>query len=220
MAKRRYGQFCGIARALEIVGERWAMLIVRDLLGGSKRYTDLRKGLRTIPTNVLASRLKEMEESGIVQRAVLPRPATGVAYELTPYGRELEDILLRLGRWGAKSLPAPDEGPGYVDPAIRALRASFRPDAAGDLAATFELQFGAFAIHADVRDGRAVVDEGAADHPDLTIDARGSIIPVLTGEIIIDDALDSDRIRYRGRRELLERFVKIFRMPADRSKAP
>src|SRR5438105_14626994 len=104
VAARTYGQFCGLARALELVGERWALLIVRDLLVGPKRFTDLRRGLPRIPTNVLSTRLKELEHNGIVRRRLLPRPASGVVYELTEHGRELEDIVLRLGLWGAATL--------------------------------------------------------------------------------------------------------------------
>src|SRR5258708_27570367 len=107
VAVRSYGQFCGLARALELVGERWALLIVRDLLVGPRRFTDLRQGLPRIPTNVLSDRLKELEENGIVQRRVLPRPAASVVYELTPYGSQLEDAVMRLGLWGAQSLGEP-----------------------------------------------------------------------------------------------------------------
>src|ERR671936_950820 len=112
MARRRsYGQFCGLARAVEVVGERWALLIVRDLLVGPKRFTDLRRGLPRIPTNVLAERLRELEYAGVVRRRLLPRPAGSVVYELTPYGQELEEAVLPLGRWGARALgePRPDE---------------------------------------------------------------------------------------------------------------
>src|ERR671931_2934804 len=98
MARRRaYGQYCGLARAVEVVGERWALLIVRDLLVGPKRFTDLRRGLPRIPTNVLAERLRELEDAGVVRRRVLPRPAGSVVYELTDYGSELEDVVMRLG---------------------------------------------------------------------------------------------------------------------------
>src|SRR6516225_10062018 len=104
MAKRAYGQFCGFARAVEVVGERWAFLIVRDLLIGPRRFTDLHRGLPGIPTNVLTARLKELEEAGVVRRRVLPRPEGSVVYELTEYGRELEPTVVELGRWGAKTL--------------------------------------------------------------------------------------------------------------------
>src|ERR1700736_6026184 len=107
MTMRVYGQYCGFSRALEVVGERWALLIVRDLLVGPKRFTDLQRGLPGIPSNVLTTRLKEFEESGIVLRRVLPRPGRGVAYELTEYGAELEEIVVRLGQWGARAMGDP-----------------------------------------------------------------------------------------------------------------
>src|SRR3954467_14429661 len=111
MTTKIYGQYCGVARALELVGERWALLIVRDLLVGPKRYTDLRAGLPKIPTNVLATRLKELEQAGLVERRILPRPSGAIVYELTSYGAALEDVVLALGRWGARSLGElrPDE---------------------------------------------------------------------------------------------------------------
>src|SRR6266536_5281850 len=128
MAKRAYGQFCGLAHAIEIVGERWALLIIRDLLVGPRRFTDLHQGLPKIPTNLLSTRLKELERAGVVRRRILPRPAASIVYELTDYGRELEDTVLALGRWGARSLR--DAAPGdiaTVDSLIMAMRSTFRP---------------------------------------------------------------------------------------------
>src|SRR5256885_2853446 len=107
VAARSYGQFCGLARALELVGERWALLIVRDLLVGPRRFTDLRQGLPRIPTNVLSERLKELEHAGVVRRRVLPRPAASVVYELTDYGSQLDDVVMRLGLWGGPPLREP-----------------------------------------------------------------------------------------------------------------
>src|SRR5215217_8167005 len=104
MTTRTYGSYCGLARALELVGERWALLVIRELLSGPKRFTDLRRGLPRIPTNVLSARLKQLERDGIVQREVLPRPASGVAYELTEYGRELKGAVTELLTWGARTL--------------------------------------------------------------------------------------------------------------------
>src|SRR5438128_359234 len=92
MSNRSYGQFCGLARALELVGERWALLVVRDLFCGPKRFTDLRRGLPRIPTNILSARLKELEDAGIVRRRLLPRPAAGVSYEPSESGQAVEDI--------------------------------------------------------------------------------------------------------------------------------
>src|SRR5690242_14319266 len=131
VAPRTYGQFCGLARALELVGERWALLIVRDLLVGPRRFTDLRQGLPRIPTNVLSERLKALEQSGIVQRRVLPRPAASIVYELTAYGQQLDDVVMRLGLWGAQSLGQARDGEILTpDSMVMALRSTFRPDAA------------------------------------------------------------------------------------------
>src|SRR5215831_10460434 len=106
MKQRTYGKYCGIAHALELVGERWALVLVSDLIRGPKRFSELQRGQPRIPSNVLSARLKELEDTGVVRRRVLPRPASGIGYELTDYGRELEDVVLRLGLWGAKSMPA------------------------------------------------------------------------------------------------------------------
>jgi DNA-binding HxlR family transcriptional regulator len=212
MTKRTYGQFCGIARALELVGERWGMLIVRDLLGGPKRYSTLHRGLQTIPTNILATRLKELEHGGVIERVHGEGSSRRVFYRLTPYGHELEDVLLRLGRWGARSLPVPDDGPGYIDPAIRALRASFRPGRSDDWKCLINLEFGTFKISISVQGQSVNVEEGWHEDPDLSIDVRGSLIPLLSGQIGVDGALTERRIVFRGERVDLERFLYVFSM--------
>ena len=126
---RSYGQYCGVAHALELVGERWALLIVRDLILGPKRFTDLRLGLPRIPTNVLTTRLKELEESGVIRRRALPRPTASVVYELTEYGLQLEDIVLRLGAWGVQSMGDPKpEDILTADGAVLALRTAVHPE--------------------------------------------------------------------------------------------
>src|ERR687889_2824463 len=105
---RSYGDRCGIARALDVVGERWALLVVRELLLGPKRFTDLRAGLPNVGPDVLAQRLRELEAAGVVRRAKLPPPAASKVYELTPRGAELEPVILALGRWGSVA-PVPPE---------------------------------------------------------------------------------------------------------------
>ena len=128
---RGYGQFCGLARALDLVGGRWALLVVRDLLTGPKRFSELQEGLHGVPTNVLTSRLRELEEAGIVERRVQAHPGRGVAYALTEYGLELEEPVLRLGFWGAKTMGPPCEGDFIsVDSLALALRGAFRPEKA------------------------------------------------------------------------------------------
>src|ERR1700754_4835210 len=134
MASRDYGQYGGITRALELVGERWALLIVRDLLVGPRRNGELAAGLPRIPTNILAARLKELQAAGIIRRA--PRSRI-VIYELTPYGRELEPIVLALGAWGLTALENPrDEQVITPDSMTIDLRSAFRPQVALELPAT------------------------------------------------------------------------------------
>src|SRR5688572_4125984 len=131
MAAREYGQYGGIPRALELVGERWALLIVRDLLVGPRRYGELAVGLPRIPTNILAARLKELQAAGLIRRVPHSRV---IVYELTPYGRELEPVVLALGAWGLRGLGEPrDEQVVTPDSMTMDLRTAFR----ADIAATF-----------------------------------------------------------------------------------
>ena len=123
MAKH-YGQYCPVAHALELVGERWSLLVVRELLGGPKRYTDLAGGLPGIGTNILANRLRELESAGVIEKRRLPPPAAATVYALTEYGEELREPLYALGRWGARSLGPPTArdnlAPGWLVNAVRA----------------------------------------------------------------------------------------------------
>jgi DNA-binding HxlR family transcriptional regulator len=207
---KSYGQFCGVARALEIVGERWALLIVRDLLVGPRRYTDLRKGLPRIPTNVLATRLKELEQAGVVVRRVQPRPSGAVVYELTEYGAELDGIVLALGRWGAQRLgERGDDEIATADSMIMALRSTFR---GGGLRAAYELRFGPIVIHAVVDGDSLVVGEGPLPASDLVIETTEPLRPLLAGEVTAVEMVAKGTIRLEGRAELLDRFAEAFRI--------
>ncbi|HXM19167.1 MAG TPA: helix-turn-helix domain-containing protein [Candidatus Tumulicola sp.] len=213
MKTRAYGQFCGLARALEVVGERWAVLIVRDLLVGPRRFTDLHRGLPKIPTNVLTARLKELEAAGVVRRRVLPRPSGSVIYELTEYGAELEDVLIRLGRWGAKLLDEPrSEEIITVDSMVMAMRSTFHPEAARGLHAGFELHFGDIVIHARVDNGKVLAAAGALPAPDLIIEAGPAIKELMTGAISPTEAIKSGSVHLKGNAKLLTRFAEIFRI--------
>jgi DNA-binding HxlR family transcriptional regulator len=218
---RAYGQYCGFARALEVLGERWALLVVRDLLVGPKRFTDLLNGLPGIPSNVLTARLKELENAGIARRRVLPRPARAVVYELTEYGLELETVVLELGRWGAKSLgdPRADETI-TLNSLVTALRTTFHPDAARGFRAGYELRVGEIVLHARVDDGHVDVAAGALPGADLTIDAGPGIRALMAGELSPADAIENGTVQLTGDAELLTRFAAIFRiepLPAARS---
>ena len=214
MSRRRaYGQYCGLARAAELIGERWALLILRDLLVGPKRFTDLRHGLPRIPTNILSDRLKELEDSGVVRRRVLPRPAGSIVYELTEYGADLEEAIKHLGRWGARSLgqPRADEIV-TVDSLIMALRTTFRPELADGVRATFELRLGPAVLHARVEDSQLMVGEGPLPEADLVIETGPALKALLAREITPSEATQQGLVELTGDPQLLETFVEVFRI--------
>ena len=213
IVKRSYGQYCGFARALELVGERWALLIVRDLLVGPKRFTEIQRGLPGIPTNILTSRLNELEDSGLVRRTVLARPAKGIAYELTDAGSALEGPVLALGRWGAQYLGEPRLGETITEDSIAmALRTTFRPEEAGKARLTYLLRLGAIEVHARIRDGAIFVGRGPVESPDLIIETGPALRMLLAREVTPVEAIRKRLVRVTGDPKLLERFVKMFRI--------
>jgi DNA-binding HxlR family transcriptional regulator/putative sterol carrier protein len=215
MSGRTYGSYCGIAYALELVGERWALLVIRDLILGPKRFTDLRRGLPRIPSNVLSARVKELESAGIIRRRLVPRPESGVVYELTEFGQELEDVILRLGRWGARTLGEPrPEDTVNADSMMLALRATFRPEAARGLRASYELRLGEIVFHARVDKGSLEVAEGPLPDADLILEADLSLRRLMSGELSPREAVKSGKVRIVGKIDLLERFVEIFHIPS------
>ena len=207
MTSRSYDQFCGVARALDLVGERWALLIVRDLILGPKRFTDLRRGLPGIGTNVLAARLRELERSGVVARRTLPPPAASAVYELTEYGRALEGPLLALGRWGAMSMGQRQPGQTLRSEWFGvALKAFFRPEAAADLQAEIELRFDDGTFLARVDRGSVVVEPASRDGADLVLETDvETLIGYLAGAGVPPVALAP-----QGDTALLERLPEIF----------
>ncbi len=213
MSEKSYGQFCGFARALEIIGDRWAMMILRDLLVGPKRFSDLHGGLPKIPTNVLTARLKQLEAAGVVERRAMPRPPGGVAYELTQRGRELEDSVVAIGRWGAKLLDAPRAGEIVtIDSLAMALRTTFRPEAAGDLRARYELHVGDIVVHAIVDGPRIAVGRGPVEKPDLILESSSALKDLMSGTLTPREALASGAMRITGSRRLFDRFAQVFRI--------
>jgi DNA-binding HxlR family transcriptional regulator len=212
--KRSYGDACRFAHALDLVGERWALLVVRELLLGPKRYTDLREGLPRASTNILAERLRELERGGVVRRRKLPPPAGVFVYELTEWGAELEPIVTRLGAWGARSPFPPDAETIGVDSIVLALRSLFDPEAVGEMVATYELRLGEDLFHVDVADWEIELHRGAAVEPDAAIETDpGTLAAVLTGQLPLDEALNSGAVAIEGGRRAVARFLKLFPMP-------
>jgi DNA-binding HxlR family transcriptional regulator len=214
MTRRTYGQFCGLSRAMEIVGERWAMLIVRDLLVSPRRLTDLQHGLPRIPADVLSTRLRELEHAGIITRRPAAEPDGAPRYELTELGTGLQEVALALSRWGAQLLdePRPED---VVTPAslIMALRTAFRPDAAGGRQVSFELRVRGVVCHVRVDDGVLRVEAGPLPTADLVIKPGLALSALLTGEISPAEALDTGAVRVTGDPALLTTFLEIFQIP-------
>lgn len=195
---RTYRDLCGIARALDIVGERWALLVVRELLFGPKRFADLHRGLPGMSQNVLTQRLRELEESGVLTRRRSLPPASGLVYELTDRGRGLEPVLLALGRWGSPLQPGPESASELSpDALVVALRTTFDPPAAGGLDGVVQLELPTDAFVLTVHDAQLEVARGqvAADAvltcsvrtiQDLVFDARSLEDATHTGDATVE----------------------------------
>jgi DNA-binding HxlR family transcriptional regulator len=201
---RSYGDPCGVARALDVVGERWALLVVRELLFGPKRFTDLRAALGASP-NVLTQRLGELEDAGVVER----RSAGGALYELTDWGRELHPILRELGRWGARSRHRPT-APLGADALMLALEATFVPERAAGIAGTLELRLDAERFAARVERGAIVVSRGSPRHPDAVITTDAATLRAL---VFGDKKLGDARVETQGDVRLARAFFRLFVRP-------
>jgi DNA-binding HxlR family transcriptional regulator/putative sterol carrier protein len=211
---RTYGDGCGIAHALDLLGERWALLVVRELLLGPKRYTDLRDGLPNVSPNVLAQRLRELEGAGVVQRRKLPPPAASSIYELTEWGRGLKPILVSLGTWAVHSPSFPHDAPVGIDSVILALSTFFDADAAGDLSARYELRLGEHVFDVRVADRTIAIAREPANHSDAIIETDvDTFRGLIWGERELADALRAGDIRIEGDRRAVTRFVELFPQP-------
>jgi DNA-binding HxlR family transcriptional regulator len=215
-ATRSYAQLCGIATALDVIGDRWTLLVVRDLLLGSLRFSDLAEGLPGIGTNTLTARLKQLEVTGVVHRQLLPLPDRGTVYELTTYGRELEPILLALGRWGTRSM-------GNLPPDVAtrsrwlvAAMLAFHDDSRRvDRATTWELRLtdGAFTVQADSTN--LAVSAGAPEEADLIVStADDQLHRLLTRQLSATEAVASGVITVEGDVTALAQLVELFEFPA------
>ena len=218
---RTYGDGCGIAQALDLVGERWALLVVRELLLGPKRFTDLRHGLPNASPNVLAERLRELETAGIVKRDKLPPPAGSRVYELTEWGRELEPTVIALGRWAARSAGFDREAPVGVDSEVLALTALFNQSAAEGFRATLELRLGEERFRVTVADEAIEVARGGAQGADATIATDPKTLSaVLWGDGTLPAAERAGDLVIEGDRPAVKRFVRLFALPEPAPPGP
>jgi len=207
---KRYAQYCPMAHALELVGERWALLVVRELLNGPKRYTDLAAALPGIGTNILAGRLRDLEEGGVVQKRRLPPPAAANVYELTAYGEELREALYALGRWGAKSLGPPRPGdslaPGWL---VNAVRATCTGGCIPNK--VFELRVDGDAVTARFEGEELLVELGSSSAADTVIETDpATLFSIAAGQLSTSDAIKAKVLKVTGNRRDAERFLSLF----------
>ncbi|MET0335953.1 MAG: winged helix-turn-helix transcriptional regulator [Rhizobacter sp.] len=220
--KRSYEDGCAAAHALDLVGERWALLVVRELVFGAKRFTDLRAGLPGISPNVLTQRLEELEQASVLRRRRLLPPAATSVYELTDWGRELAPLLLALGRWGARS-PLMAQGlPVSTNSLMMSMQAMFSAEAAEGFAGSIGLSLGDERFHAVISRGRITLVRGEAGSPDVVI--TGST-PALAGVIYggrkLTEAVKAGELGIEGDKALAKRFVTLFVLPEpEASTAP
>jgi DNA-binding HxlR family transcriptional regulator len=208
---RDYADPCGTARALDVIGERWALLVVRELLLGPKRFSQLRRGLHGVSPNVLSQRLRELDEAGIVRRDTLPTPANVAVYELTERGSALEPILIELGRWGSCE-PITSGNELTIDALLLAFKTIF---VAPSFAATYALHVDTEWYTVAVADGSIHVVRGRPSGPSVTLECD---VPTLRtfafGRAPLVDLEAAGRLAVTGNRTLARRFPRLFQVPA------
>lgn len=220
MTHQTYGQHCGLAHALEVVGEPWALMLIRDLLVEPKTMAQFRRAFPQMPAEVLATRVGELERAGVIRRREQLAPMESSEFELTEYGAELDDIVIALCRWGLRTLGGLRRGETMTqDGLITALRVTFRPEAARGVQVNFVVEFGDMVAHACVSDGKAEIGKGHLLNADLIIEAGPPMQLLLAGEMSPREALETSGIRLRspdggpGNPGLLAWFVELFHIP-------
>ncbi len=215
MSKRSYRQYCSIAHALDIVGERWTLLMIRELLIGPKRFTDILNNLPGIGTNLLTSRLKDLEGEEVIRRRWLPPPAGSTVYELTEKGRGLETVIIELGKWGSLGQALPRTGdhfrPGW---SVLAMHFAFRAEVAAGLTEKYEFRIGDEIFHASVENGEIETGQGPIDAPDLVITADAyTYSAVAMQRVTLMEAIDAGNARYQGDEDALKHCSEVFGLP-------
>lgn len=215
-SKRTYEDGCATAHALDLIGERWALLVVRELILGPKRFTDLRAGLPGISPNVLTQRLEELEESNLLLRRKLPPPASSWVYELTEFGLQLEQVIMALGRWGAKSPSLLQGYPLSIDALVLSFRTMFSARLAGDFAATLELRIGEDRFRATVANGEMELVRGSAENPDAVIEGTSdTLVAVVYAGRKFAEAVKSGELKVEGDKAVAKRFLTLFPVNAE-----
>ncbi len=216
MNHRSYNQYCGLAYALDIVGERWTILIVRELIAGPRRFTDLMDGLPGISTNLLSDRLKSLEQQGMIQRRVLPPPAGSTVYELTELGKGLEKALLELGRWGSQFVPPTWEGANLLHLGSYALtpKTFFRAELAGNVDEVYELHIDDEVLQVQIRAGEIHVQQGESLAADAVFYTdMPTYLGLFARKIDPDAAMAAGLVRVQGDPCALHRYLDLCGLP-------
>jgi DNA-binding HxlR family transcriptional regulator len=210
--KRAYQDGCAVAHALDIIGDRWAMPIMRELMLGPKRFTDLRAGLPGISANVLTQRLEELEASSILIRRRLPPPAASQIYELTDWGRESEILFQVLGRWACRSPTMEPGKPMSPVSVVLSMRTMIDRSRIGDLDATIGFRFGEEEFRATLREGNFLIDRGDAAGADTILRGdQNALVAVLYGGARYADMAGA--LTVEGDTALAEHFATLFPLP-------
>lgn len=208
---KAYGQYCGLARSAEFLGERWTLVILRDLLVGPKRFNELREGIPGIPSNILTIRLGNLERAEVVERAVEGR---NVVYRLSEYGQDLKPILLAIGRWASRRMDAPRDGERPTDSSLAAALLTGRTQTPV-APFTVEVVAGPAVANAKVGETDISVAEGSMIDPDLRLGGPGLRRLLADGDV--EAALSSGDIDFDGSASLVEEFARAFHVPLDAS---
>ncbi len=214
MARRSYEQYCGLAHALDVVGERWTLLIVRELMSGPKRYSDLASALDGIGTSLLATRVRQLESNGLVRRRLLEPPVAAVAYELTSAGRELARATIPLALWGARRFMGEQRPPTEsfrAEWALVFLADGLDPATLRHTAAEYEFHIDDSIARMRIADGRADVVGGASEHPaDVVLRSDAATVAAIAGgRLTIADAVTGRRIQADGDHESIQALVTL-----------
>jgi len=206
--KRGYDDACGTAHALELIGERWALLVLRELMLGSRRFSELRADLPGISANVLTQRLTDLEQRGLVVKKRLPPPASVQVYEATPWGLEAEPIVQALGRWAARSPRHDPTLPISGVSILLSFRTMFDPVRARDLEATIAFRFGNERYFVTITDGKLVAHRGEPEAADLIVTCEPTMLAA-----VVYGKQPLDLVAVEGERALFQRFVDLFELP-------
>jgi DNA-binding HxlR family transcriptional regulator len=207
---KSYEQYCGVARALDLVGERWTLLVVRELYGGPKRYTDLLAGIPGIATDMLAARLKNLEENELVARRTLPPPAASAVYELTELGRRLEPVLEELGRFGLQLLGKRKDEAFRIHWLALPVRMMFRPERAAGPPMVVQFESGGEAFHARIENAAIETVTGAHDAPDVVFAGDVETLARASKErAIAEEAVAKGKLKMRGNKKDIVRVLEL-----------